>query len=337
MLNVTALPKGMRFKHGAYYHINKIGKWTHLGKDEATAVEAAKQLSAVKYPVGTIGHLIERYKADVIPGKAPKTQKDNLTQAAQLLSYFDCMKVSRLEPGDVGAYLRERAKDGAPVLGNRERALLSHVFTMAMEWKLAKFNPCLGVTRNPEYGRSRYITDAEFDAVFGLGNMVVQDFMGIGIATALRIGDILDIEKDDVTAGSVAVEEDGILVEPNKTMRSNPGKTMLIRMSPTMKAVVDRRLPHVEKYLFEYVQRQGMVRRQFTYNGISSMFRATVKKALALGLIKNGFTFHDIRAKSLTDANRKGMNAQLLAGHSDPKMTAKYIKRREVEIVPAMR
>lgn len=45
------------------------------------------------------------------------------------------------------------------------------------------------------------------------------------------------------------------------------------------------------------------------------------------------FTFHDIRAKALTDAKAKGMDAQSLAGHATSAMTEHYIKRREFKKV----
>jgi integrase len=328
MLQTATAVKGMRFKHGAYYHVNRFGKWTRLGTDEPTAVAACQQLSSVQYPLGTIGYLIERYMQEVVPGKAPRTQKDNQAEHKILLAHFGNKPVEGLEAGDVGAYLRSRAKDGAAIRGNRERALLSHIFTMAMEWKLAKYNPCLGVRRNPEHGRSRYISDAEFDAVLGIANPVVRDIMQIGVATALRISDILEIEVTDITP-------EGIMCEPNKTMRSHPGKTLLIKMSPTMEEVVARRLPDCAAYLFE--RHDGKRRVPYSYKIFGRMFARTVTKALSTKLIKESFTFHDIRAKALTDASRMGMNAQLLAGHSNPMMTARYIKRREIEVVAAVR
>jgi len=46
-------------------------------------------------------------------------------------------------------------------------------------------------------------------------------------------------------------------------------------------------------------------------------------------------TFHDIRAKSLTDAKEIGglEYAQALGGHSRQGMTEQYIKKRETEVV----
>ena len=53
------------------------------------------------------------------------------------------------------------------VRANREKTLLSHIFNKAREWVYTALqNPCQGVMKGfKETGRSRYITDAEFDLV----------------------------------------------------------------------------------------------------------------------------------------------------------------------------
>lgn len=45
------------------------------------------------------------------------------------------------------------------------------------------------------------------------------------------------------------------------------------------------------------------------------------------------FTFHDIRAKAITDAKRMGMDAQSLAGRATSAMTEHYLKQREFKRV----
>lgn len=49
------------------------------------------------------------------------------------------------------------------------------------------------------------------------------------------------------------------------------------------------------------------------------------------------FTFHDIRAKALTDANGMGLDAQSLAGHATSAMTEHYIKQREFKRIKPLR
>lgn len=40
---------------------------------------------------------------------------------------------------------------------------------------------------------------------------------------------------------------------------------------------------------------------------------------------------HDMRAKSITEANRQGLDAKGLAGHSSQSMTDRYIRDRDLE------
>lgn len=49
------------------------------------------------------------------------------------------------------------------------------------------------------------------------------------------------------------------------------------------------------------------------------------------------FTFHDIRAKALTDAKRLGLDAQSLAGHASLAMTEHYIKQRDYKRVISLK
>lgn len=45
-----------------------------------------------------------------------------------------------------------------------------------------------------------------------------------------------------------------------------------------------------------------------------------------------GATLHDLRAKSLTDTDKQGNNAQKLGGHTDAKMTQRYLRLREIDV-----
>lgn len=59
---------------------------------------------------------------------------------------------------------------------------------------------------------------------------------------------------------------------------------------------------------------------------------ATVKDMWNRAVIKSGIehaTFHNIRAKSLTDAKNQGKDATKLAGHSDARTTEIYIRQHD--------
>lgn len=55
--------------------------------------------------------------------------------------------------------LRRHKGQGTLVRANREKALLSHVYTKAMERGMVDYNPCRGVLRNAEMAPERMIED----------------------------------------------------------------------------------------------------------------------------------------------------------------------------------
>lgn len=307
------LPPRMYQNHGSYFFVNRDNVWINLGKDLAIAKRKWAELSG-EVPVGGMGALMDRYLAEVAPLKSPRSFKDNKLEAENLRKVFGQMEPRDIKPMHVAKYLDIRGKD-APVRANREKALLSHMFTMAMRWGVVDANPCRGVHRNTETKRDRYITDDEFASVWKESNLTIRCLMDLAYLTAQRIGDLIELRRSDVS-------DDGIYFKQNKT-----GKKLLVQMTPELRAVIDRtrRIHPTIKGLVLFTTRDG---KPYSYEGVSSMFKRSVKKAKV-----EDFHFHDIRAKALTDANRAGQNAQSLAGHATEAMTAHYIKRREVESV----
>ena len=107
--------------------------------------------------------MAERYQREVLPTKAPRTQRDNLTELAQLYKFFDepPAPLEQITPQHVRQYLDWR-KD-APVRANREKSLFSHIFNMARDWGYTTApNPCAGIKGFTERGRDAYIEDVTY-------------------------------------------------------------------------------------------------------------------------------------------------------------------------------
>jgi hypothetical protein len=81
----------------------------------------------------TFAIIAKRYEREIIPGKAIRTQRDNLAELAKLLEVFGAVPIDAIRPQDVRTYLDLRGQT-AKVRANRERALLSHIFNRAREW-----------------------------------------------------------------------------------------------------------------------------------------------------------------------------------------------------------
>lgn len=64
-------------------------------------------------------------------------------------------------------------------------------------------NPCQGVKRFRESGRSRYVTDEEFEAVRARAHFTVADAMDPALLTGQRPADVLKIRCTDIRGGAL--------------------------------------------------------------------------------------------------------------------------------------
>lgn len=326
--NNLDLPPHMHLKHGAYYFVGKDKKWIYLSTEKPIALSKWAQLEG-EIPVangqekpakGSMDELISRYMIEIAPNKAESTYKGNLLEAENLKKVFGKMQAFAVMPRHIAQYLDTRGKT-SQVRANREISLLSHIFSYGMRWGSVNSNPCIGVAKHKEKGRDRYITDAEFEAVKGIAGELIACVMDFAYITALRKGDILRLRLDQITS-------EGIWVKQSKT-----GAKQLYEWTDGLHEVVNRanslKRP---KSLHLFCNRQSQ---PYTDSGFKAMWqRVQIKWAEQGG---ERFTFHDIRAKALTDAKHLGMDAQSLAGHSSATMTEHYIKQFEFKKVKPLK
>jgi hypothetical protein len=78
-----------------------------------------------------LGQVFDRYEREIIPGKAPKTQSDNLLSLKQLRKAFSDAPIDAVTPQVIAQYRDGRS---AKVRANREISLLSHIYNIAREW-----------------------------------------------------------------------------------------------------------------------------------------------------------------------------------------------------------
>ncbi len=318
----------MYLKHGAYYYVSRENKWFRLGTEKTIAFskwaeiegEIPRENNKDKPRVGTMGALIEKYMIEVAPKKAKTTYQGNLMEAKNLNAVFKDMLVLEVRPMHIAQYLDIRGVK-APIRANREISLLSHMFSYAMRWGQLDRNPCLGVAKHTEKGRDRYITDQEFESVKKIASDLISTVMDFAYITALRKGDILTLRLNQIT-------DEGVWITQSKT-----GSKQLYEWTNGLHDVVNRakQLKRPIRGLYLFCTRQGQ---PYSSSGFKAMWqRVQVKWAESGG---TRFTFHDIRAKALTDAKRMGLDAQSLAGHATSAMTEHYIKQREFKRIKAL-
>ena len=310
------LPACVYRKHGAYWLV-KAGKWTRLGKELDDALAAYARI--METPKDSVAHWLDRLLEDIDGRVSPSTREHYKICAGQLRSIFAEFGIAQVEPRHVAQMMDQYRHQ--PSKANWLRSTLKSAFDLAIRAGGAQANPVTSIRRAKEEKRTRYITDREFLAIREQSNANMRCIIDLCFLTAQRIGDVLAIKLSDLT-------ESGILVRQQKT-----GKPLLIQWSPALrKAVAEARALQPERKVVRldgsgYLlgKRNGRMR---GYHSIREQWRLACAKA---GV--QDARLHDLRAKSLTDADRQGLNAQNLAGHSSEAMTARYLRDRTPMVV----
>lgn len=331
------LPRGVSLEHGAYYFRGPDRKRIRLG---GALAEATAKWAELVRPAGgavpTMHHAFERFQAEVLPRKAPKTQLGYLYMLPRLDAGYGKMPPRALLARH-GYELLDRGSK-TPTQALKLFNLMSAVLTACVRWGVLDENPFWQV-RKGEYTpapRTRCPSDAEYAAVYAIASERLQIAMDLALLTGLRKGGILRLELSDVT-------DDGLLSrQPGKTTRP-----LLFEWTPELRAVADRakRLePRVRRALLctgkakNPRHRPGQAYTEDGFNAIWQrlMARATKKDEHGNAILAERFRLNDLRAKSATDSNTLA-EAQSRLGHTSSATTQRVYVRKPTKVQPLRR
>ena len=311
-----------------YYYYDAGGhprKEIPLGSDYGLAImkyaefERDRTATALVAATITFKYVSEKYFIDVVPTKAPRTQRDNISELKNLLAFFDDPPgpLDAILPQHVRQYLNWRK--AAPIRANREKALLSAIWNYARDTGYTSLaNPCSGIKGNKESGRSVYVEDSLYDAVYEKAEIGLKDAMDLAYLTGQRVSDTLRIDERDVRDSQIWI----IQGKTNAKRR--------IEVIGELKTLIERIMARKAVYKVRstrlIVSEKGQ---PMTY----SMLRKRFDDARELAKVsKDSFQFRDLRAKAGTDkAESSGdiVQARDQLGHTTVVMTEKYVRDRK--------
>lgn len=307
------------------------GKQTFkLGNTEAEAYKTWASRIEDDGKNKTISEALDRYLLEVIPLKAPRTQKDNRKQAERLRTVFGHMSPLELKPQDIYVYYDKRE---GKVAARREIALLSHLMTKAVEWGYIDKHPFKGEVRlEGEKPRTRYVSDKELVECLSLPNvrlkgsvLAVQAYIRLKLLTGLRRADLLRMRVSQC-------KNDGIHVKTSKT-----GKFVIYSWTPELRHAVDCALSvrpvDISPHLFCTKRGQSYIKEDGSASGWDSMWQRFMKRILKETKVTERFTEHDLRAKCASDAETLEHARQLLA-HADSNITQRVYRRAPERVRP---
>lgn len=296
----------MYVHRGGYRFVPAEGKPIWLGTDYTEALKRYADLvgsmKSGRPQLRTLSDVMDRYLAEIVPNKAESTQKTNRQEMERLRAFFGSAPPGDVTPQHIYLYLDRRPN----TRGNREKALLSHVFTHAIRWGVVTVNPVKGVMGNKEKPRDRYVTDEEFWAVYELAGARLKVAMLLALSCGFRASEVCGLRWEQVHEGHISIR------------RGKGGKRQEIERNTWIDAALEmarglRRGPVTRLSPYVLAGRQGE-----PWKGLNSAWGRVMK---AWG--GERFTFHDLRAKSASD-HESGKHL----GHQSPAVLEKHYRRK---------
>lgn len=298
------------------------GKPVNLGTDRDAAIRAVLDLNAKAKDQGTVGQLWRLYSQSTdYTALAEVTRKQYAEYWGRLAKVWERGIVATIKPADVAKYLRVY-RAGASTLANREVALLSNLFNLAVEMGSIDRNPCKDVRRNKERPRTRLVEAAEFAAF-------VEWAMKQGPSAQVLVA----MAQFAALAGSRRIEfrtlhwpqVDDELVRMTRAKQRGAEKRELVFIGAALREVLDRMrlLPGYNP--MGAVFRAPKTGNPYSESGFKTMWGRLMDAALAAKVVEHRFTFHDLRAHYTTYYKKRFDTLPEL--HADPATTARVYER----------
>lgn len=304
------------------------GKPINLGQDKGAALRRVLAIAGIQSSdEGTFGRLWRLYQ-DRPEWKrlAESTKAQYRDNWKELAKVFEKGFVSLVKPRDIARYLRVHRAE-APIVANREVALLSNLFNLAVELGDIDRNPCKEVRRNPEEPRERLVEQKELDAFVawalqqGPSAVVLVSMAQFAALAGNRRAEFLKLHWPQV--------DDEVVRLQRAKQRGNKSKRELVCVSTALQEVIDRMRALPGYSPMGAVFRAPRTGNPYSESGFKAMWARLMAKAIEEKIIEDRFTFHDLRGHYTTYFKLKFGNLPEL--HADPATTASvYDRTREV-------
>jgi integrase len=301
------------------------GKPVNLGTDKDAALRKVLDMNGKAPDRGTVGQLWRLYReTDGYKNLAAITRDQYAEYWGRLAKVFDAGVVALIKPKDIVYYLRVYRK-GAPVVANREVAVLSNLFNLAVESGDIDRNPCRDVRRNKEAPRTRLVREAEFSPFVAWA--LQQGHSAVVLVSMAQFSALLGNRRTEfLRLEWASIEDDGQRVRLQRAKQRGENQVWeVIELSDDVRAVLERMKAAEGFNPLGYVFRAPKTGNPYSESGFKTMWGRLMDKAIIGKVVAERFTFHDLRAYFTTAFKKKfGALPEL---HADPATTARIYER----------
>ncbi|WP_097570957.1 tyrosine-type recombinase/integrase [Escherichia coli] len=314
------MPKGVFFRPSGYYW--KPGGTTEkLAPADSTKAEvwvAYEKVIEGRKNLLTFSQLWKKFlNSTDYADLAPRTQKDYLAHEKYLLAVFGEAEAKSIKPEHVRRYMDARGKKSR-VQANHEHSSMSRVYRWGYQRGFVPGNPCVGVDKYPKPQRDRYITDEEYLAIYDCATDPVKAAMEIAYLCAARVSDVLKMDWYQIMDKGIFIQQGKTGVKQIKAWTDRLHSAVnLCRKSGEDGAVI-----------------KTMYGERYSYKGFNEAWRKARNAAAEKIGRPLDCTFHDLKAKGISDYEGSGRDKQKFSGHKTESQVLVY--DRKVKISPTL-
>ena len=326
---IDGLPSRVYQKHNAWFWVRKKdGKWIRLcGIADGLSTMHERLAAAMKKNEPLTGNGDFPIHAQVYMDKAGMQKSDSfrgewLRQGEVLCKAFRDWDVAQIDSASIEDFLEMKWPNKLP---SRRifRSWMSSFFTWAIRQRLCSGNPCSHIKLAKAPARDVYIPDNHFMAIRAELDASMQCFVDLCYLTTMRSTEIRNLKWSQIDRSTNLIR-----FQPSKTLKSSAGRVDW----PLTKAIDSvLQIAAAINPDSDYVIHDDLGAARGTKDVRDDWMKARSKA----GLKNNHYTVKDIRAKALTDADRKGYSLQELsvaAVHTATQTTAIYLKGKKVPV-----
>lgn len=285
---------------------------------EAIKAEVWAQLAKLKEAppeVDDMSKLIAAYHRSMqFAALSPNTQADYNHYSKRIIRVFGHMLPSHIKAPHIRQFMDALAEQGKIVTANRHHSYMSILFSWGLERSWVELNPAKQVRKFREKPRDRYIEDWEYEKVHKIASESAYPYlapmMEFAYLMRARTIELRALTEADITA-------DGIYLRRTKgSIAEVTGWSERLRKALAVARSLFPDAPtNLKRPIFHSKTGAAIPKESF-----KTAWGRIMKQAMAEGL-KERFTFHDIKAKGVSDHNNKS------GGHRSKKMQAVYDRK----------
>ena len=289
----------------------RLRRLVEAGGDPLGDIEAEREAPSM-------ADLIERFTAEHLSRKRSGTATDYRRMLdSHIGPALKHLKVADVVYADIDRLHQKITKAGHLYRANRVVAVLSKMFSLSIKWQMRDNNPCVGIERNTEHHRRRYLKDDELarlvEALAKHPDRQAANIIRLLMLTGCRKGEALsarwadlDLKKGLWSKPAASVKQN----EPHEAPLSAPARQLLSEIAAAAKPRI------LGTYVFPGKGTTGH------RVDIKRDWRQLCRDAGIAGL-----RVHDLRHSFASQLASSGSSLPLigaLLGHSRPATTARY-------------